>query len=89
MFIEMVLRNGKTALVNLSKVCTIKEQVDDYGVKCVVFTFEDTSNQVWAPGCLEELKTAIGLQVKAKVEAKAKAPVAAVKPLKGKASKQA
>jgi len=85
MFIEMILQNGKTALVNLSKVCTIKEQTDNYGVKCVVFTFEDMSNQVWAPGCLEELKTAIGLQVKAKVEAKASPNV---KPLKAKASKQ-
>ncbi len=81
MFIQVILQNGKTALVNLSKVCTIKEQTDNYNVKCVVFTFEDTSNQVWAPGCLEELKQEIGFQVKQKVDNN-------VKPLKGKPSKQ-
>jgi hypothetical protein len=85
MFIEVVMRNGKVALINLATTFSIKAATDDNGVKCVVFTAAENGNQIWAPGCLEQLKEELGLHVKAKVAAKADN----VKPLKGKASKQA
>lgn len=66
MFIQVKQRDNSYVLVNLTNVTKVQEKKDVYGNTCVVFTFDDPSNEVWSVGDLSCFKAEIGMKSKKK-----------------------